>query len=450
VKRAAVVVAVLALPRIAAAQCPSRPADAAGYEGYVYGVPEKTYDTAKVRVHYATSGTHAPDPATTRGDGVPDTVAMAGDIGEDALTRYADMGFAPPPSDVSCAATNGGDERLDIYLVKYQSGADGTTVKCACSGAKCASFVLTDATFKGRGYPSVKEGFTTVVSHELFHTVQNAYNANTEERYWQEGTAQWAMKTLHPELVDFENQLPAFFGDTKKSLDVGASGATSGYFYGSAVWPLFLTLRNGKDTVRTVWEAEGNGTSVFDATKAYIEKDFPLFWAWNYGTKDKVGTGGYPDAAKYPEVKASNVGSLEDGANGITSGLSAFFFAGDVDGEVSIDTDATRNAAALVPLDGSGKPNLEEAKPLPVTFTGSALVVVTGITTKKTDAPFTIKIGTPAVNPTAPPPSDDGGCNCAAAHGSSSPWGVAAFLALFSMIRAKARARSSSDRRLRR
>src|SRR6185295_8697351 len=59
VKRALVVAAVLALPRLAAAQCPSRPADAAGYEGYVYGVAEKTYDTAKVRVHYAPSGTHA-------------------------------------------------------------------------------------------------------------------------------------------------------------------------------------------------------------------------------------------------------------------------------------------------------------------------------------------------------------------------------------------------------
>lgn len=415
--------AALFFARSAGAQCPPRPTDASGYQGYVYAPAEvKSYATPSIRVHYATSGTHVPDLATTRGDGVPDTVALAADLGEDALTRYAMMGFARPPSDAACSS-NGGDEKLDVYLVKF-AGADGTTVKTACTGSKCASFVLVDATFKGRGYPTVQEGFTTVVVHELFHAVQNAYAADMEERFWAEGTAQWAMKTLHPELVDFERQLPAFFAEPKRSLDSSAAGVTSGYLYGSAVWPLFLSLRHGPETIRAILEAQGGGQGAIAATDAVlaakgssIADDFPLFWAWNVGTKDRAGTGGYPDAAKYPGVKA--IGTLEEGASGITSGLSSFAFVGDLGGKtkVTLETDEARNRGVIVPLDGE-KVQVDRAQKLPATAEGRALVVVAGVTTKKTDAPFTVHLG--AADEAASSSSsssggasgDDGGCSC--------------------------------------
>ena len=49
-------------------------------------------------VHYVTAGTHA---AT-----VVDAQYVS-DTAEDALSRYAAMGFAKPPGDESCGATNG-------------------------------------------------------------------------------------------------------------------------------------------------------------------------------------------------------------------------------------------------------------------------------------------------------------------------------------------------------
>ena len=96
------VATLLTVARADAAPCSGRPTDAAGYQGYAYGAAEvKTFDGPRARVHYALTGSHAPQLATTRGDLVPDSVALAGDVAETALSRYAEMGFKTPPSDGS-------------------------------------------------------------------------------------------------------------------------------------------------------------------------------------------------------------------------------------------------------------------------------------------------------------------------------------------------------------
>lgn len=408
--------------REAGAQCKGRPTDAAGYAGYTYAPAEvKSFAGARVRVHYATSGQHAPALATTRGDGVPDTVAMATSIGDEALDRYAKMGFRAIPSDASCAS-NGGDDKVDVYLVKF-AGADGTTVPDACNGSSCSSFVLSEATFAGRGYANAEEGFKTVVTHELFHAVQNVYDPNLD-RFWAEGTAQWAMKTVHPELADFERNLPAFFAEPTRSLDTQPSGATATYLYGSAVWPLFLTLKYDPDLVRLVFEEEAKGQKSLVAVDAVLKTKgssladaYPLFGAWNAATKGLAGEGGYPDAAKYPGIKTLE---LADGAKDLTSGLAYVVYRGTLDGQkgVSLETDAERNAGVLVPIEG-GKANVGKAQKLPANGSGEVLVVVAGITTKKTDAPYTIRIGAPVAAPSSASSSsggsssgggDDGGC----------------------------------------
>lgn len=403
--------AALSLAREApAGTCAGRPTDASGYQGYSYGAATvASYATSRVRVHYATSGAHAPSQATTRGDGVPDAVAFAADTGEQTLAKYAAMGFRAPPSDASCAS-NGGDDRLDIYLLSF-AGADGTTVPDNCAGRVCGSFVLSESTFAGRGYASAQEGFQTVVTHELFHAVQNAYDQELD-RFWAEGSAQWAMKQVHAELQDLERQLPAFFAEPARSLDTQPSGVTAGYLYGSAVWPLFLSTKYGEDTIRAIYDAEADGTTaiaaaakVLETKRSSLAEAFPLFWAWNVATKGYAGGGGYPDAARYPGVK---LGALEDGASAITSGLGAFAYLAKLDAPqaITLETDAARNAGLVVPLE-DGRANLDKVQKLPATVSGDAIVVVAGITTKKTDARFTLRLATP--EPSAAPSSSGGG-----------------------------------------
>ena len=385
-----------ALP--AEAACQGRPTDPSGYQGYSYtGATVKSFAGARTRVYYATTGTNMVDLATTRGDLVPDSVALAAEIGDKAFAKFAEMGFKQPPSDMACPS-HGDDDKLDVYLIAF-AGADGTTAQESCTGRTCSSFVLVESTFSGRGYPTAAEGFRTVVTHELFHAVQNGYDSEMD-RFWAEGTAQWAMKLVYPELVDFERQLPAFFKDPTRSLDAPPSGVTAGFLYGSAVWPLFLTLRSGPDTVRDIMERETDGTKSIAATDAVltakgssIAAEYPLFGAFNAATKTLAGEGGYPDAAKYPGVKAE---VLADGVNGISSGLSYFVYRGALDAlsKVSIEGDAARLAGVVVSVAG-GKVNLTTAKPLPANAEGEVLVVIAGTTTKKTDAPFTVRLGPP-------------------------------------------------------
>lgn len=414
-----------------AATCTGRPTDSGGFRGYDYGDAEvKTFDGTRVRVHYATIGTHAPDLASTRGDDVPDSVAVAVEAGDTALTKYAAMGFKKPPSDASCAS-NGGNDKVDVYLIKF-SGADGQTVRDACDGSTCSSFVLVESTFSFSSYATAAEGFRTVVSHELFHAVQNAYPAETEG-YWAEGTAQWAMHSVYPDLLDFQRQMPPFFADNTRSLDSPPSGVTAGFLYGSSVWPLFLTLRHGPDTVRSIFEQMSSTTKAIAATEAVLTaagsslaEDMPLFGAWNTATNSLAGEGGYPDAAKYPGIETL---PLADGVSAITSGLPYFVYRGTLESasKISLETEPTRNAGVVVPFEG-GKPVLAKAKPLPANAEGEVMVVIAGITAKKTDAPFTVHIGAPdATLPGSESPSTapDGSAAQATANDSSSSGGCA-------------------------
>lgn len=400
------------------AACVGRPTDPGGFQGYSYdGSKVDSYATAQARVHWAASGPHAPVLASTRGDNVPDTVAFAAMTAEDALTRYAAMGFRKVPSDAGCPA-NGGDDKLDIYLVQF-AGADGSTAP-ECIGENCSSFVLVESTFRQKGYANAEEGFRTVVAHELFHAIQNAYRPRPEP-FWAEGTAQWGMKLLFPELQDFERQLPAFFSDSKRSLDAAPAGVTASFLYGSSVWPLFLSLRHGSDVVREILELESQGQDPLPATDAVLKtkgsslaEAYPVFAAWNAATGKVESAGGYPNAANYP---GTTVAELADGVGGITSGLGYFVYRGVLDASfsISLETDPARNGALVVPIE-AGTAQLAKAQKLPATVAGEVLVVVAGTTTKKSDAPFTVRLGPPAdANPKA---TGDEGCHAAKARAS--------------------------------
>ena len=403
--------ATLAAATPARAACMGRPT-AGGYGSYLYPEGESdSFATPKVRVHWAKSGTHVATLASTRDDGVPDSVAYAAEIAEDALTRYAEMGYRPVPPDTACDPEDG---RFDVYLVRF-NGGDGACV-AECNGGACSSFALVDSTYQGRGYASPQEGFRTVIAHELFHAIQNVYKTN-DAPFWAEGTAQWAMKTLHPDLRDFERNLPSFFAEPTRSLDAAPTGVTAGYLYGAAVWPLFLATTYGAETIREVFELEADGKTPLEATDAVLAKKgaslaaaYPMFGAWNAATAKLAGTGGYPDAARYPGVKSA---PLEDGASDITSGLAYFVYRGTLDAPVRIalETDAERNGGVVVPLEG-GKARLDRAARLPADAEGDVLVVVAGTTTKKTDAPFTIRF---EASGEAPPDPSGGGAEAGGA-----------------------------------
>jgi MYXO-CTERM domain-containing protein len=429
-----------------AEDCPQlRPTDASAYGGYAYGGPGKSFATpgGGGRVWWTATGTPAPDLTSTRADGVPDAVATVGDVLDHALAQYATMGFKAPIGDGSypTCADNGGDGRVDVYLIAF-AGGDGVTVQERCTmvtgATKCPGFLMIERKFTARGYSSELEGAQTVVPHELFHLIQNAYDANLDH-WWAEGSAQWATKQLYPSLLDLERNLPSYFSEITRPIDSPPAGAAAGFLYGTAIWPVFLGQHDGSDVVRKILESEGTGKAVFDASDAVLTgmgtslaDEYGTFAAWNAGTGKRTGTGGYPDAAKYPTAPTT---AFPDGApaelTGITAGFSATYFTlGDAAARtIALETDDTRLGGLVVPLE-NGKARVDQIAKLPATVSGSAIVVLAGRSSKKTDVHWTLRATTP-VDPNADagpePTATDSSSGCAVgsgASGGSSAWAL--------------------------
>lgn len=401
----------------ASADCPQiRPTDPGGYEGFAYGAdPVESYATpeGRVRVWYATAGAHAPHQSSA--------AEIAGHAVEEAIDAYAAMGFLPPigDGDYPACASNGGDGRTDVYLVHF-AAADGlaTTERCAPSGAatRCSGFILVDSRLDDLGYGTFEKGAQTVLPHEYFHLVQNAYDAGMD-RFWAEGTAQWATKQLHPELVDLERFLAAYLGSTSRSIDAPPGGVVASFLYGTAIWPVFLGERHGPAIVSAILEQQGaKGSAALEATESVLASltpspstlaaEFTTFAAWNAATGDRAGSSGYPLAASYPEVKTQAL-SAEVGASvkGITSGLSATYYLVTATAPriISFEADPSRNAAVAVPI-ADGVALLEKSTPLPARIEGDAVIVVAGQRSLKTDAPYALHVEAP---PPDPPPDPD-------------------------------------------
>jgi hypothetical protein len=433
----------------------TRPTEPGGEHDYSYGTAEvKSFGTSTVLVWYVTDGVHAVNSDSSRSDATPDDVVEAAEVTSDALTSYLELGFRAPLTDAvnpECG-DDGGDGRLDVYLVRMQ-GADGTTAidlgRCSeLDGAtRCASYILAKANFAGH-YASASEGIRTVLPHELFHVIQNAYDTELD-RFWAEGTAQWAAKTLDPSLTDLERNLPAFFAQTSRALDAPANGVTAAFLYGSAIWPVFLSQRHGPEIMRTILEREASAggsslastESVLADAQTSLADEFALFSTWNAATGSRAGTVGYQDAAKYPMVPLNELGAVP--IDGINSGLASFFFRAEVSApmQVRLETDSKRNTGTLVPLE-NGVARVDLARPLPAELTAEGIVVVSGISSNKTDAPFTLSL-------TSLPQPTKGASGCALSR-KPAKGGLGALVSLLALVpalhRRGNRFRTRSDR----
>jgi hypothetical protein len=434
--------------------------------GVSYGSAEVSFFDAasgRARVHFALAGAHAPPPASTLQTDVPDAVVVAAEAADDALDKYESLGYVAPLSDAdSPCASNGGSEAVDIYLINF-SAADGQAALDHCEAGtpkRCAGFVMVENDFRKGGYADTAEGLRTVVPHELFHLVQNAYDAGLE-RWWAEGSAQWAAKQVYPELLDLERFLPDYFETPWRPLNLPPNGVITNFLYATAIWPVFLSERFDGDTVRGVYEELASETmNVFSATDRVLQARgsslstaFLQFAADNAATGARApDTGGYTNAASYPQVPLEPLtGATGDLVSDVGSGFGAFYYLlqTDVPSELSLQADPTRMAALLLPL-VDGKVQLADAEPLPATLEGAGVVVVAGQSLSRTDAPFTLRGATAAApprdgdeNPAAAP----SGCALASFPGKSRSFaGIALGFVVISLGRCRARTRPRKGR----
>lgn len=439
----------------------ARPTDSQGSQGMSYGSAEVAFfDSAsgRARIHYALSGVHAPPAASTRDDDVPDAVAVAAQAADDALDKFEQLGYVAPLGDaVSPCGSNGDSGAVDIYLMNFKA-ADGQAVIDHCeTGAprRCAGFVLVENNFP-HGYANTAEGLRTVVPHELFHLVQNAYDADLE-RWWAEGSAQWAAKQVYPELGDLERFLPDYFAAPWRPLNVPPNGVITNFLYATAIWPVFLSERFDADLVREVYTGLGSSSAgVLQTTDLVLQKrgsslaeEFLRFAAYNAGTGERAPrSGGYLDAASYPLVELTPLTNVDgDLVSDVGSGLGAFYYSLDAQAPtvLSLDADATRVAALWVPQ-VDGKLQLEAAQTLPAQAQGAGVVVVAGQNLSRTDAAFTLRGTARLASPNDSGP-ESSGCSLARISGGRASFGGMAALFVVSLLgRCRARPRPRKGR----
>lgn len=250
-----------------------------------------SYDSpaGAVRVWYSTDGPNAVRLDDGDATGVPDFVENVGATAEDVLATYAAAGFRPPVSD----ETGGGSPAMDAYLVDFGGSADGHYAAESCEGEVCSGYFVMENDFEGYGYGDLDEAIRVLTSHELFHAVQAAYDAETES-WFSEGTAVWAERLYDPDSADFIGFCGEYLQDPGRSLDEPPAGPVPTFAYSTALWWSFLSTTYGDDVVVALLERSGEEllpamVDIQEARGGTLAEDWTTFARWNLATGSRAG-----------------------------------------------------------------------------------------------------------------------------------------------------------------
>lgn len=271
------------------------------------------------RIHFTRTGANAVKPLDTDGNDVPDHVQDLADLYELVLTFYGQLGFLPPKDDGAVAGNNGGDARFDVYLLDFALKADGNFVRDQCTGDVCNGYMVLENDFAGYGYPSVSYANRVLASHEFFHAVQAAYDAN-QGSIVAEGTAVWATEKFDSALSDLENFLPGYLDHPDRPLDKPMLGPVDSFSYGAALFFQFLDEHIGKNVILDLWLDCADGAQGiadpqwFPALDALLARkyattfasEFLTFATWNLFTANRADPKrSYAHGKSYPLVETT-------------------------------------------------------------------------------------------------------------------------------------------------
>jgi hypothetical protein len=232
--------------------------------------------------HWVTSTADRPQPPSmpdNNGNGFPDWIDLTQAEFENVWAQHAALGYRPPRSDMDSRPTNGGDERLDIYIDDL--GVSGVFGYCTSDDPRLANpsvfavsaYCVVDndysaAQFGTRNTP--KEFLQVTAAHEFHHASQFAYDW-LEDLWLLEGTATNMEETIYPGVND-----NLFFLRLYSPLTRPASPLDRGGFldseYGSWIFWRYLqekTYSGDPSVLRRVWERA-------DASTALAPDDYSL------------------------------------------------------------------------------------------------------------------------------------------------------------------------------
>jgi hypothetical protein len=192
------------------------------------------------------------------------------------------LGFLPPLDDRTLVGCDGGDARLDIYIVE-QSGRGFTYAESSPSYDRNRSATYIE--INARLGPNVMEH---TIAHELAHAIHRAYpTAGTKESYgwFIDAFANWAALQAEPRNQSIGEQASCVFRTSWLPLDDRAEGHCSPRGnppvkrdYGAFLPLEYISKTSGAATVKRILETTASASSAFDAMQTVFGSSFNDVW----------------------------------------------------------------------------------------------------------------------------------------------------------------------------
>ena len=209
---------------------------------------EQILQSTHFRIHYATSGSNTPTPAS--GYTLAQWVQQVADAFEYAYTYYQGKGYHMPPTNP-----------YDVYLITLTGarmyGQTTDIQKVPSSGFPYASssFIEIDKDFTGSIFVNAKNGpYTSLQSlqitaaHEFHHAIQYGYNYYFDVWY-AEAASTWYEDEVRDDVNQLYNYLSTWFASSTVSLDKSDG-------YDRWIFNRYLAENHSGDAViKSFWEA---------------------------------------------------------------------------------------------------------------------------------------------------------------------------------------------------
>jgi hypothetical protein len=217
------------------------------------------------------------------------------------------LGFPPPPPD----GTNGGDDKLDVYLMPL-GGDYGTTepdYELSPGSKKFTSFIKISNDFTYFPTKGIDAARVTA-AHEFHHTIQlgnYAYRYNDLkifDLFFYEMTSTSMEQFVYPTIKDYLFYTGGFFNAPWTRFPWHSG-------YDIAIWNLYIQKKFGYDIIRRQWEIFSSHTALqaielsLQEYQSTFPHAYPEFASFCYYTNYRSGASPFfADAAKMPLLAA--------------------------------------------------------------------------------------------------------------------------------------------------
>lgn len=286
---------------------------------------QKSIRAGMFRIHYDTTGVHAPALLDSQHVRIPMTADEFADSVASILSwvlvyERDSLGYLPPPPDNGA----GGGNEYDIYIQELGGSAYGSTIPEAPinnkpEGGTFTSFIVIDNDFDfvspptNRGLPALR----VTIAHELHHAMQiGKYGFWQNDLHFYEMTSVWLEDVLYTEVNDYYQYL---FGSTLnpghfRRPDI-AFTSNAFIMYSRGVWCHYLAKTFGRNMVRRIWEEirQVRPLLAMDAALSQspfassVRTAFAEWSVWNFFTNTRSDSVlYYPEGRNYPAIAPSS------------------------------------------------------------------------------------------------------------------------------------------------